>query len=489
MKLTNLHTQVVAALKVGIDPKTARKYIKKSKLPSECKELRDWRTRVDEFASVWPTLEAMLKNGPGLEAKTLLEWLIERGGEPGFHWGQLRTLQRKVRKWRAMQGDKHDVIFPQIIQPGRQSQSDYTCMNAVGIHIAGERFLHLLFHFMLPYSRWENVMICQTESFESLVAGYTKAVWALGGVVPEHRTDNLSAATHRVESGREFNESWREFLTHYHVKPSRNNPGEANENGSVEKSHDLFKKHVVQQLLLRGSTHFSSLEDYQAFLQNIVQKRNAGRKQRLAEEMEYLLPLPIHPWQAVRTFSVTVSPSSTISVLKGIYSVPSRLIGYRLDVNVYVDYLELRYGNQVVETLPRLSGDSGASINYRHIISSLLRKPGAFAHYQYREHLFPRVIFRKAYDALVEHSPTGGHKQYLKVLQLAAITCEGEVATALEVLLEADQLPLPESLKTLLDLPCNVPPKVNVDPPTLGDYDELLHVFAVQHQEVQHVSY
>jgi len=486
MKLNNIHTQEMAGMKAGVDSKTARKYLKGGKLPSECKQVRDWRTKPDAFEAVWPQLEAMLKTAPGLEAKTLLEWLIAQSSESPFNMEQLRTLQRKVREWRAFHGNDKEVMFSQTIYPGRQSQSDYTCMNSAGVSIAGAPFVHLLFHFMLPYSRWEAVMICYSESFESLTAGYTAAVWTLGAVAPEHRTDNLSAATHQIGAGRDFNERWGEFLTHHRVKPSRNNPGKGHENGSVEKSHDLFKKHVVQQLLLRGSRNFANLEEYQGFVQQIAQTRNHSRKKRLAQELDLLLPLPERQWQSVRTVFVTVNPMSMIAVLGCVYSVPSRLIGFGVFIDIYPDRLEVRYGKGIVETMARLQQVKGASINYRHVIGYLLRKPGAFAHYQYREHLFPRVIFRKAYDALLEHSPARGHKDYLKVLHLAAITSESEVSTALEVLLEAGQPPLLDALKMLLDLPLNKIPIVRIDAPALSAYDKLLSGFGSQ-QEVTHV--
>lgn len=489
MSQKHIDTQEVAALKAGMDRKTARKYLKEGKLPTELKKGREWLTRSDAFEPVWPELRAMLDSGPGLEAKTLLEWLIEREGEgSSFNWKQLRTLQRRVRNWRATQGREQEVMFPQDIKPGRQSQSDYTYMNSLGICIAGEAFAHLLFHFMLPYSRWETVMICYSESFDSLTAGYSAAVWELGAVPPEHRTDNLSAATHRFENSRVFNERWDQFMAHHGVQPSRNNPGKGHENGSVEKSHDLIKKAIKQQLLLRGSCDFATLAEYESFLAQIMKRRNQNRKSKLAEELEKFLPLPQRRWNAVRTLSVTVGPNSTISVLKGIYSVPSRLIGYGLTVDVHSDYLEVCYGKQSIETIPRLPNDQGSEINYRHIIGYLVRKPGAFAHYQYRESLFPRVVFRQAYDALVAKSPVRGHKDYLKLLHLAAMNGEGEVVTALEILLETDQLPFPEDVKALLDLPSTGMPIVQVTPPNLASYDVLLSTF-INLQEAPHVSH
>ncbi len=480
MKLKNIHTQEMAGMKAGVDSKTARKYIKVGKLPSECKQEREWRTKADIFEAVWPQLQAMLKASPGLEAKTLLEWLILQNREPLFQMKQLRTLQRKVREWRALYGNDKEVMFSQTIHPGRQSQSDYTCMNSIGVTIAGIPFSHLLFHFMLPYSRWEAVMICYTESFESLTAGYSAAVWDLGAVAPEHRTDNLSAATHRVGAGRDFNERWSDFLAYHRVKPSRNNPGEGHENGSVEKSHDLFKKNVVQDLLLRGSRNFVSLEEYKAFIEKIKERRNHSRKARLAKELDVLLALPERQWQSVRTICVTVNPMSMIAVLGCVYSVPARLIGFGVFVDIYPDRLEVRYGKQIVETITRLQEAHGASVNYRHVIGYLLRKPGAFAHYQYREHLFPRVVFRKAYDALLEHSSTRGHKDYLKVLHLSAITSESEVSAALEILLEAGQAPLLDALKVLLDVPLSKIPSVRIDAPRLSAYDTLLSGFVGQ---------
>ena len=359
-------------------------------------------------------------------------------------------------------------------------------MNSLGIHVAGEAFPHLLYHFMLPYSRWETVKVCYTESFDTLTAGYDAAVWTLGAVAPEHRTDNLSAATHRFGNSRAFNDDWTRFLAHYGAKPSRNNPGEGHENGSVEKSHDLFKSAAEQQLLLRGSRDFTVLTEYETFLGQITKRRNQGRLARLAEDVEKFLPLPARRWQASRTLSVRVSPASTISVLKGVYSVPSRLIGYTLTVDIHADRLEVRYGHRLIESLPRLTNDRGAAIYYRHVIAYLVRKPGAFAHYQYRESLFPRVVFRKAYDTLLAKSPARGHVHYLKLLHLAAMNSESDVATAIDVLLDAGEAPLPESVKALLDLPSASPPTVHVSSPSLSSYDALLSAFASS-PEVSHV--
>ncbi len=477
MKLKNTYTQETAALKVGIDRKTARKYIKAKYLPSELKKPHEWRTRQDAFQEIWPTLEAMLEGQPRLEAKTLLEWLIVENimkKPPPFHQGQLRTLQRRVRDWRALHGPDQEVIFPQDIKPGKQSQSDYTWMNSLEITLAGQFFPHLLFHFMLPYSRWEYVSICFSESFDSLTLGYTEAVWYLGGIARDHRTDNLSAATHSLGEKREFNESWEQFLEYHGAKASRNNPGESHENGSVEKSHHLFKKTVDQQLMLRGSRDFDSQKSYEAFLLKIQVGRNLGRQKRLQEELPLLKSLPERKWYAPHSLMVSVTPASTILVNKGVYSVPSRLIGHILVADVLPKTIEVRYGRRLIQTMPRLPSDTGALINYRHIVSYLIRKPGAFPDYQYRDCLFPQLIFRTAYDVLIAESPSRGGKHYLQVLHLASIGCENDVAAALEILCEQKLNPLLASVKELLDMAASEPPLVSIDLPQIADYDCLL---------------
>lgn len=466
----------VAAAKAGMSFKTASKYLKLDKFPSEIKRFRDYRTRQDPFLAHRQEIESLFHSAPELQAKTILAYLIERYPE-SYHWGQLRSLQRRLQEWRTEVGPNKEVIFRQIIKPGKQSQSDWTCMNSLKIEIAGETFNHLLFHFILPYSKWESIMICHSESFETLTQGYEKAVWALGGILSEHRTDNLSAATQKLGSSRIFTERWQEFLTFYNVQPSRNNPGKSNENGSVEKSHDLLKTAIDQHLLLRGSRAFTSFEDYEQFLENIIQKRNQGRDKYLAEEILLLKALPSRKYNAPLILPVRVSPSSTVQILGVTYSVPSRLISYTLKAYVYGKEIELYYGQKQVEKLPRIS--KGALVNYRHIIDSLIRKPNAFTHYQYRESLFPNVFFRQAYDQLINASPERGHKHYLKLLQFAKIHGEQDVLTALQLLQDDGQVPLPELVKVLLDTTSQPLPIIKVLQPCLADYD-CLHNFQKQ---------
>jgi len=100
--------------------------------------------------------------------------------------------------------------------------------------------------------------------------------------------------------------------------------------------------------------------------------------------------------------------------------VHSRLIGEDVEVRLFAERLEVWYAQKKVETMPRVRGKGHHHINYRHIIDWLVRKPGAFEQYRYRDDLFPSSRFRIAYDVLKGQSPARGHKEYLKILQLAA---------------------------------------------------------------------
>lgn len=481
MKNIKKYPQKVAAARSGMSTKTARKYIKNKKLPSEVKKPHTWSTRKNPFEEDMPLIKTMLTNSPGLQAKTILNYLM-REHLKKYTPNQLRTLQRHINAWRAECGEPKAVIFSQDIQPGVQSQSDCTYMNSLNITIGNNPFKHLLFHFILPYSCWESIYICLTESFDNLVAGYEKAVWELGFVAKEHRTDNLTAATKHMGSHREFTTRWLTFITHYGVIPSTNNLGVSHENGSIEKSHDVLKNDVEQQLLLRGHRDFHDTNAYSLFLEEIVSGRNQYRLERLGEEMPRLKALPDRKWHSPEVFRVRVSSGSIVQLLGMPYSVPSRLIHYTLKAYIYPNEIILYYDNKRLQVMPRVYKGQTPIINYRHIIDSLVRKPAAFKHYKYREALFPRHCFRKAYDALITKLPGLADKYYIKLLHLAKISSEQNVAEALDLLLEAERTPTPDAVKSLLDAYKEERRHVTVDEPDLSVYDQLLS----NHQHITH---
>lgn len=427
-----------AALKSGMSEVTARRY-RKGGTRKGSRPARSYRTRTDPFASVWAEVAAMLEIAPGLEAKTIIERLSERPDSP-FHAGHLRTLQRRIRSWRAQYGPEKEVFFPQKHRAGEYAQSDFTSMNDLEITIDGESFEHLLYHFVLPYSRWETGMICFSETFEALISGFQRSVEELGRVPHRHRTDNLSAATHDLKDGRRaFNERYLGAMAHYGVEADRNTPGRANENGSVEQAHHRFKRAVEQALLVRGTRDFANRAAYDTFLREIFAARNK-RRTGVGDDLAAMKELPPMRIEDFRRERVRVSRFSTIHVAKNNYSVPSRLVGMEVDVRLYAETIEVWLGQERIVTIERLRGSGHAAIDYRHMIWSLVRKPGAFARYQFREALFPTLTFRQAYDALCVHAGGRADVEYVRILHLAAGTSEAAVDEALQTLLAEDRL-------------------------------------------------
>jgi hypothetical protein len=427
----------LAALKVGMDPKTARKYGHAERLPSESFTPRTWRTREDPFEDVWPELRDRIELNPGLQAKTLFEDLQRRF--PGrFQDGQLRTLQRKIKVWKAVEGPPKEVFFDQVHTPGALGASDFTCMNDLHITLAGVPFDHLVYHFVLTYSNWETGTVCFSESFESLSEGLQNALWELGGVPRTHRTDRLTAAVNNLGDRDLFQQNYRALLAHYDLIPQAIQARKANQNGDAEQSHNRFKQAIDQSLMLRVSRDFPDRTAYERFLREVFTQRNSGRTERFAEERPLLNDLPSRRVDAWHRRSPRVNQGSTIRIATNIYSVPSRLIGEKVDVNVMAECLEVWHGPVLIERIPRLRGKHKYLINYRHVIDWLVRKPGAFAAYRYQEAMFPTSRFRRAYDVLLERCPARASRDYLRILELAAKESEAGVDTVLGRLLERD---------------------------------------------------
>jgi hypothetical protein len=465
-----------AAARAGMSVPTARKYLRAGKLPSHLKAPRTYRTRPNPFAADWPWVQAQLERDAALQATTLFDLLCER--YPGrYQLNQLRTLQRQIATWRALHGPEQEVIFAQVHQPGRMAQSDFTHMTDLGVTLGGAAFPHLVYHLVLTYSNLEAVQICFSESFESLAEGLEACLWQVGGVPHLHRTDNLSAAVHVLDlTGRKaFTDRYLALLAHYGLQPTTNTPGEPHENGDVEQAHYRFKQAVDQALRVRGSRDFADRPAYAQFLFDLVRHRNRTRQVRWESEQAQLRPLPAIPLAPCRELRLTVSRFSTIQVLRNTYTVPSRLIGTTLTVRVRAEVLELYVGTSLTLTLPRLHGRHQQRIDYRHIIWSLLRKPGAFAAYRYREELFPSLVFRQAYDRLQAAQPQQADRQYLRVLHLAASTAESEVAVALTLVLESGAVPTFDAIRALVEPARSVLiPELTPAVLDLGVYDQLL---------------
>lgn len=475
MLIKSERTKAIAAAKAGMDDKTARKYISLGKMPSDIKLDHDWRTRHDPFKNVWDGVKELLTTNPGLEATTIFAHLQRQ--LPGeYQDGQLRTLQRRLKQWRAVEGPAKEVFFPQEHRPGELSESDFTHMKELSITIRGELFDHLLYHFVLTYSDWETGTICYSESFESLSAGYQNAVRELGGVTKKHRTDRMSSAVNKDCNPEKFTKRYSALLRHYGVEPERTNPARANENGDIEQRHYRFKKAVDQALMLRGSRNFSSPKEYEVFLRKMFDRLNASRSTRLREELAVLGRLPGRRLNDFKPVDVSVGPSGTIRVQHNTYSVHSRLIGERVQVKTYVDYLEVWYAQRMVERIPRLRGEGKYRIQYRHIIDWLVRKPGAFENYRYRSEMFPSSYFRMAYDNLKRHNPLRANKEYVLILHTAAGEGENLAESAIRSLLKQENDISSDAVKRLVAENSRLPAATDIaiDEVVLSAYDELL---------------
>lgn len=471
-ELNEGETLEIASMRSGMSENTARRY-RRGATRKGRRAAREYRTRIDPFAAVWAQVVAMLEMAPGLEAKTIFERLCERE-DMSFTEGQLRTLQRRIKKWRAVHGPDKEVMFAQEHRAGEYAQSDFTSMNDLGITIGGERFDHLLYHFVLPYSNWETGMVCFSETFEALIAGFQRAVEQLGRVPVKHRTDNLSAATHDLKDGRRaFNERYVGAMGHYGVAADRNTPGRANENGDVEQAHHRFYRAMEQALMLRGSSDFIDRRAYDAFLGEIFEGRNRRRVPKLADELSVMKELPPMRIEDFRRERVRVSSFSVVRAASNSYSVRSRLIGEMVELRLYAESVEVWHGGERIAEMERLRGKGQASIDYRHVIWSLVRKPGAFARYKFRAAMFPTLTFRRAYDALADQHGTRADVEYVRILHLAASTSQDAVEAALTALLDQNELRDYVQVRESVQPARIEVPGCTLGEPDLGAYDEL----------------
>jgi hypothetical protein len=420
-----------------------------------------------------------VETSPGLEARTIFE-ALQRENPGRFADGQLRTLQRRLKQWRAIEGPSREVFFTQQHVPGRLAQSDFTHMTELGITIGGQTFAHMLYHFVLTYSNWESVTLCYSESFESLSEGLQNALWELGASPLEHRTDRMSTAVNNMSQEREFTTRYEALLRHYRIDGRKIQAGKANENGDVEQRHHRLKRAIEQTLLLRGSRDFRSVEQYREFLRLLIARLNAGRRDRLAAEMQYLRALPDRRLDSCKRARVKVDSGSLIYVDRNVYSLNSRLIGEQVEARLYADTVEVWYAGRKVEQLPRLRGRGKHRIDYRHIIDWLVRKPGAFENYRYRDELFPTSRFRMVWDALRELTPARANKRYLEILEVAAKDGEVRVDEALRCLLEQGEISEgklnAEAVRAMLHQADLLPPATHVAVAdiSLAIFDELL---------------
>ncbi|MFC0696038.1 IS21 family transposase [Paraburkholderia humisilvae] len=474
-------TQQAAAARAGMSVRTARRVEHATQLPSQRAAARDWRTRPNPFADVWDSeIVPLLRSVAKLKAITLLRKLQEDHPDR-FPDSMRRTLERHIGRWRALEGPGKEVFFPQTYQPGIRGLSDFTHMDKLGVTIGGAAFPHMLYHFVLAFSRWEYANVVEgAGSFTALAAGLQNALWQAGGCPREHRSDSLSAAFRNLQEEQDFTTRYNALLVHYGMEGTRNNRGLGHENGSVESSHRYLKDQIDQALELRGYREFADRAGYDEFVRGVVMRRNRRNAAAFNVEREYLRDLPEHRATDFTEEEARVTRSGTFIVLGVLYSAPSRLIGHRMKIRLYSDRLDCYLSGALVHSMARgvrvCGGRLGHVLDYRHFIDSLKRKPQAWRGLVFRDELFPREAYRRIWEQLdARLTPRDACKAMVGLLELAAHHgVEAILADRLDALLLAGELPDLDQLRHEFAPRQAQCPDVVIEMPSVAIYDTLL---------------
>ena len=469
----------LAGAKAGFSRATADRIEADPRPPSQKSKPRG-RRRPDPLAGIFEEeIVPLLEASPGLWAVALHEEMMRR--HPELHPGVRRTLERRVRAWKAKHGPEQEIIFRQRHEPGRRGLSDFTDAGALGVTVAGEPLAHMLYHFRLEYSGFCHVaVVLGGESFVALAGGLQDALWALGGVPKEHRTNSLSAALWNLDrdAREDLTRRYEGPMADYGMEASRNNRSMAHENGSVEGAHGHLKRAIGDALLLKGSRDFETTGAYRAFVTQVAGRRNVRSRERIDAERAVLGPLPKRRTDDFEETLVRVTRTGGFTLRRVFYTVPSRLVGHRLRVRLYDDRLVLYAGTEHLMTLPRghagPEGRRGRVVDYRHVLPSLRFKPMALLNWVCRDDLFPRDAYRRAFDALLE--ALGGRKACRRMVDLLALAheqcCEARLAAEIDVLLDAGKLPDPALLSERFSPQPGSAPDVDVLLPPVSEYDD-----------------
>lgn len=481
MKFRQTDSPTAAAAKASFSTSAAYRLEKEPELPSARKAERG-RRRVDPLADLFESeIVPLLKGALGLRPVAVFEEMQRR--HPDLPDSVRRTLERRIRSWRAVHGEEQEVIFRQIHVPGQVGLSDFTDMADLAVSIAGVPLDHRLYHFRLAYSGFAHAhVVLGGESFVALAEGLQNALWSLGLAPHEHRTDSLSAAFRNLGAAAEddLTQRYGALCIHYGMHPTRNNPGVAHENGAIESAHGHLKAAVRDALLIRASADFADLGAYRTFIDELIARRNARIAKRIDSERPFLQALPGMKTSGHEQVSVRVTSTSGFTLRKVFYSVPSRLIGHRLRVHLFDDRLDLFIGGTFLMTLPRgratPDGRHGKVVDYHHLIHSLRKKPMALLGLVYRDQLFPRAAFRQTFDRLRETlTDRAACRIMVGLLALAHDrACEADLATLLDDDLAAGRLPDLAALQARFGPDPTTIPLVDVRLASLCDYDSLV---------------
>lgn len=471
-------TQTVAAARAGISERSARRIDHQQHQPQSPRK-RHWRTRQDPLEPIWESIVLpLLRSSDELTPVGVFDHLCEHHTDQ-FDPRSRRTLERRICRWRQLHGPSREVVFRQTHEPGALGIADFTWVTEP-VTIAGQALRHKLFHYRLVASGWAYAQVTYGgESFSALSDGLQKAFRASEGVPRQLRTDSLSAAYKNRQQQDDFTERFTAFCRHYRVQGTRNNRGLAHENGAIESPNNHIKQQLKQALLIRGSHDFASRQAYEDFVGEVLARRNRRIRTAFANEQRQLQPLPAHDSSTYSEHPLRVSRTSTILLKRVTYTVPSRLIGSRLIVRLFDDRLELWCAGEHTLTLSRIYSQGQQrqrSVNYHHVIESLVQKPRAFRYSQWRDELLPSDDYRRIWQHVDETLSADKACHYLvRLLHLAKKSHRQDslgryVLNAIEngttpslLQCEARFLPSTRSL-----------PDITVQQHALGDYQALL---------------
>lgn len=432
------YTQKISAAKAGISVRSGHDIEHGKRQDPKTKD-RHWRTRKDPLEPVWDSeLVPLLEESPTLLGSTLLDYL-QNNYTDKYPDSILRTLQRRVREWKGKYGKDKEVMFRQIHEPGALGLSDFTTLKGITVTIRGKVFKYILYHFRLAFSGWSNLKITiGGESYTALTEGLQDSLRRLGGCPSEHRTDSLSAAFKNIskEAIDDITKKYHDFCEHYSMKPTRNNLGCKHENGSIESAHGHVKRRIKQAFLLRGSYDFDSVEEYQIWLDEVVNNHNRRNAKNIDIERASLQVLPETKATDYDEVIAKVSSSSTIQVRCSLYTVPSRLVGHNLRIKLYSNRLECYLGSSYLFNLERVYSQGtkrrAKLINYKHVIHSLVRKPQAFRGSQLRDDLLPNEQYKQIWQYADLNMPAHTACKFIVgILYIAANEdCESELGWA-----------------------------------------------------------
>lgn len=397
-------SQKVAAARAGISKGTAYK-IDKGLHRSTRKPREGKPTRRDPFVNVWDSyLVPLLEKGVS-NTTLLYKELQKKHPEEYLDKRNLRTLQRKVSVWKALNGVEKEVIFRQEKPaPGKKAIADFTMLKDE-ITINGKLFKHKLFHLRLPHSGFTYIQAFEGigESFAIFSVGVQNGYHTFGGSTEELRTDSLSAAFKNLkkDARNDLTKRYRSLLAHYGVQGTRNNRGRAHENGAIESPHGHIKDRLKHALVMRESNDFTSIADYQQFITSVVGDYNREHEAAINIERKALKGLPSSRGVDYEEAIAVVAQTSTVNIKSVTYSLPSRLIGKTLTVKLHATELAFFLGTHKVITLKRIypeKGKQGYLIDYRHFIDSLRKKPRAFKGSVLRTYILPNDGYRDLWE-------------------------------------------------------------------------------------------